>query len=118
MNKIEKQFFETFGIPPLCCKKYLTNCMIYDCENCENFDSTFSTYPKITDRILLELICLITQIELYDYSENDYYTSFNYKDLKQEIISKANRLGSNKAILETTGESFKSKIQELFKENN
>ena len=61
-SKIEKQFFDTFGIPLLCCKKYLTKCMIYDCENCENFDSTFSTYPKITDRILLKLIVILGSI--------------------------------------------------------
>lgn len=59
-NELEKTFFDTFGIPQLCCKKYITNCTKYgECEECVNYDKDFSTYPQITDRILLELICIL-----------------------------------------------------------
>ncbi len=60
-NELEKQFFDTFGI-----KKELNTCEAgrYGCPNpglcidiCSNFKS-MKFYPQITDRILLELICI------------------------------------------------------------
>ena len=75
---IEKQFFDTFGIvPKLDCKRCgarnfaLGQCAEVDCEK---------TYPQITDRILLELIC-INNI----YLETNLY-SLDYEALKEEIL--------------------------------
>lgn len=109
MSEIEEQFFEVFGIPPLCCKKYLTNCVRYDCENCENFDNTFSTYPRITDRILLELICILTAWHL-DEREPYEITSYSVKTLKKEILEDCINLQNSQKV--------QYKIQALFKENN
>ena len=61
-NQLEKKFFDTFGMPQLCCKKYIANCMRYgECEECVNYDKDFSTYPQITDHILLELFVIMTR---------------------------------------------------------
>ena len=67
-NELEKQFFDTFGIEP---KKqcyywdcpYSTGNIVNDtpmnerdCNSCKNPNKEI--YPQITDRILLELICI------------------------------------------------------------
>ena len=55
-NKLEKQFFDTFGIDKR-----------IEFETCHAIDSsyTYSTaikrYPQITDSILLELICILNE---------------------------------------------------------
>lgn len=62
-NELEKQFFDTFGIEPRkvkicrntnhCPKKYkLCN------DDCKHWQVIRTDYPEITDRILLELICI------------------------------------------------------------
>ena len=118
-SELEKQFFDTFGIPKLCCKKYITNCMRYgECEECVNYDKDFSTYPQITDRILLELICILNQVDLYFYREEDYFIAVNYEDLKKEVIAKCKRLADKNAFSEFTGEHIKAQVQALFEEVN
>ena len=118
-NELEKTFFDTLGIPQLCCKKYITNCTKYgECEECVNYDKDFSTYPQITDRILLELICIINQMDLYFYDELYCFTAFNYKDLKEEVISKRKRLADKNALSEVTGEHIKHQVRTLFEDNN
>ena len=47
-NELEKTFFDTFGIE----KKEL------------EYPDNFTYYPEITDRILLELICIATASEI------------------------------------------------------
>lgn len=55
MTELEKNFFETFGIERTCCNNYeKETCPEKTCTGCDYYD-----YPKITDRILLELICLL-----------------------------------------------------------
>ena len=44
-NKTEKQFFDTFGIE----------------ERELDYPDNFTYYPEITDRILLELICILSE---------------------------------------------------------
>ena len=53
-NELEKQFFDTFGIE----KREL------------EYPDNFTYYPEITDRILLELICIANQHEDYPISTN------------------------------------------------
>lgn len=51
-----KQFFDTFGIKP-----NITSCY-HSCKkdlNCKECDEAKVIYPQITDRILLELICIL-----------------------------------------------------------
>lgn len=57
---LEKQFFDTFDIQyEFCSDIYLNPCK-FQCDDCE-----FRTerYPEITDRILLELICILAKFE-------------------------------------------------------
>ena len=59
-NELKKQFFDTFGIEPrLDCKRCgAKNFALGQCweVNCEK------SYPQITDRILLELICNLSGV--------------------------------------------------------
>ena len=111
-NELEKTFFDTIGIEPkikqqcyhLCCKDL----------NCKECDEATKKYPQITDRILLELICIINQMDLYFYDELYYFTAFNYKDLKEEVISKCKRLADKNALSEVTGEHIKHQVRTLF----
>ena len=60
-NELEKQFFDTFGIEPrskkcTCNVRDFAKCTTYYCASCEK--ALKKEYPQITDRILLELICI------------------------------------------------------------
>ena len=139
-NELEKQFFSTFGIEP----KYEDACTVEDkywnneelankygtfdqymnceCGNQENCTTECScayqreVYPAISDRILLELICIINQIDLYFYEEHNYFMAVNYKDLKEEVIAKCKRLADKNAFSEVTEEHIKQQVQALFEE--
>jgi hypothetical protein len=52
-NELEKQFFDTFNIEPIGCNDNKNCTGALDCTQCSN-----AKYPQITDRILLELICI------------------------------------------------------------
>ena len=64
-NELEKQFFDTFGIEPkhifrgckLGAKYYAEICDETTCNGCDE-EIRKTEYPTITDRILLELICI------------------------------------------------------------
>ena len=114
-NQLQKQFFDTFGVEPKykCTKD--GNCYFQECSKCGWYTRT---YPQITDRILLELICIINQIDLYFYDEYDYFMAVNYKDLKEEVIVKCKRLADKNAFSEITGENIKHQVRTLFEENN
>lgn len=107
MNEIEKKFFETFEI------EQEKNCYYWDCphstgnvvddlsycDTCENPIST--SYPEITDRILLELYVI--------YS---YFPSIilqvgfdDVEDLKKHLLS----------TFISDGKAFKREVQALFK---
>lgn len=63
MSEIEKQFFETFGIEPerlfICKREYHSEVSTQPtCKGC-NEAIEQGEYPQITDRILLELICIL-----------------------------------------------------------
>lgn len=71
MTNIEKQFFEAFGIEAIakCVKPDIkrinpTFCEYYkNCTECDYYDYK---YPSITNRVLLELICILNK----HYCEN------------------------------------------------
>lgn len=91
-TEIEKQFFDTFGIEPkLDCKRCgamafaLGQCLEVNCEK---------TYPQITDRILLELIRIISSIHIGTQDREtlkEYIlvqcinTQMHDKDIKQQV---------------------------------
>lgn len=104
VSELEKRFFNTFGIekiiPCYKCNMQNTN---WDCKRiCLYDDEKRKEYPQITDRILLELICIIS-CELSD--------KLNIKTLKKRIIQ-----DSIYCYNDNSNEKFKQKVQALFKE--
>ena len=110
ITDIEKQFFETFGIKP---RSYLLCTSCWDCidaqpcEQCHYGKLIEDEYPKITDRILLELICILT---CYYLDEREPYeiTSINIEQLKQRVLSDIIRIAGCEAT--------KCQVQKIFKE--
>ena len=81
MNETERQFFETFEIKP---KSYLLCTSGWDCidaqpcEQCHYGKLIEDEYPQITDRILLELICIANHESVYiDFEGTDVETLKN-----------------------------------------
>ena len=99
---LEKQFFDTFGIEPI------TGIGLVKFKE--------PSYPTITDRILLELICIINQSDAYLHGEEYCFEAVNYKDLKEEVISKCKRLAHKNAFSEVTGGNIKRQVRTLFEE--
>ena len=132
-NELEKHFFSTFGIEP----RYEDACTVEDkywnneelaneygtfdqymnckCGNQENCTTECScayqreVYPQITDRILLELICILTK--RFDYADQNWLTKCNdTKELKVSVL----RL----LLLCPTSiiEEYKQQVRTLFEE--
>ena len=57
-NKLEKQFFDTFGIEPIKKQESELVAIGENIRGLKRAEKPFYEYPQITDRILLELICL------------------------------------------------------------
>lgn len=113
-NELEKQFFDTFGIEP---KKqcyywdcpYSTGDVVKDtpmnerdCNSCKNPNKEI--YPQITDRILLELICIATRF----YGELVLEQCLDVKDLKEQVL--------NIFIRTSYKDNFKHQVRTLFEE--
>lgn len=107
---LEKQFFGTFGVEP---KKqcyywdcpYSTGNIVNDtamnerdCNSCKNPNKEI--YPQITDRILLELICIIGSIYIYTQ---------NRETLKEHILVQCMNTQMH-------DRDIKHQVQALFKE--
>ena len=108
-NKLEKKFFDTFGIEEreytqcrsLGCRKPYT-----DCVNCQYHEVYKIDYPQITDRILLELICLQPLSIEFKYPRN-------IKELKNTLL----RYYIEELSLfaePSEAEIFKQQVQTLF----
>ena len=101
---IEEEFFKTFGIEP----KMLCNCEFknlhdyrieYGSDECDKMDSeeekpcetcikgikAFPLYPEITDRKLLELICILDSFTVQSYLKKQ---PFDINVLKADILSR------------------------------
>ena len=79
-NELEKQFFDTFGIEPkLDCKK--CGAMNFALGQCAEVDCK-KTYPQITDRIYLELHCLLNSLDAPPYG-------LTVKEFKKDILISA-----------------------------
>ena len=72
-NELEKQFFNTLNIEPIGCNDNKNCTGTLDCTQCPN-----AIYPQITDRILLELICILNP---YCYSSGE-----NIQHLKESVL--------------------------------
>ena len=85
-NEIEKQFFDTFGIEArLDCKR--CEAMNFALGQCAEVDCKYG-YPQITDRILLELICIDNQENIYKCRP----FADNVEELKTYILEEFIRL--------------------------
>ena len=130
MSEIEKQFFETFEInkSTLCkyaiygyegeqeiwykCNKRDEECWTYPYKSgCKDRETD---YPQITDRILLELICILNDFEGIDVKA----TTVN--ELKEELLKQAIEPFEYPIAFEEYHEIDKlyHQLQALFKENN
>ena len=116
-NELAKQFFNTFRIEP---KK---GCTAYNkfteeeadvicndkCAECSYLDDV---YPQITDRILLNLICIANQYEYYP-------TSTNIKNIQARtlrILLKAKKYLKDTYSHQGCHNSLVRKVRTLFEE--
>ena len=124
-NELEKQFFDTFGIEP---KKqcyywdcpYSTGNIVNDiamnerdCNSCKNPDKEI--YPQITDRMLLELICIKNKelISIVQVRGN------NLEELKSYILQTWAHwytYYSSLPVHKERADNFKRRVRELFEE--
>lgn len=95
-DELTKTFFDKFGIEPMpyCCY-HDCNCPINDVgkfnSKCpkqavtKECDARIIQKPQITDRILLELICILA--DLYDSNFRSYpLSSKDIKELKEDVL--------------------------------
>ena len=100
-NELEKIFFDTFGIEAKCKCTKDGNCYFQECSKCDWY---IHTYPQITDRILLELICILTRF----YGELVLEQCLDVKDLKEQVL--------NIFIRTIYKDIFKHQVRTLFEE--
>ena len=118
-NKIEKTFFDTFGIEPKCVKRTLKLAMPEYNENdlpkdlmqfMSSQTQVYHIYPEITDRILLELIFLQPLSIEFKYPRN-------IEELKNTLLGYY--IEELSLFAEPSeAEIFKQQVQALFKEDN
>lgn len=115
-TEIEKTFFDTFGIEPYDryynCKDNLEGeCKLEQtCDICEKSEDVYC-YPDITDRILLELICIHNT-----YLDANLY-SLDYDSLKKEILKDLiNEQESREFKKDYISDDMEHQVQALFKE--
>ena len=103
-NKIEKQFFQCFGIEP-------NTEYDYCWKSEENKDKL---YPQITDSILLELICILSEWKQYCIS---YYVidAVNINTLKEDILRDCICM-SHWYEFNKCGKDVKHQVRTLFEE--
>ena len=98
-SELQKQFFDTFGIEPK---------PIYSGSKLYNPFVTGYDYPTITDRILLELICIWN---LYSIST---FIPTNYQNAKEYILEQFAHMDTYKFIVDPP--IVKHQVRKLFEE--
>ena len=112
-NELEKQFFDTFGIEP----KYEDGtcdmddeCRYTECSTCQRINKF--NYPQITDRILLELICINNR---HYITLEDLICPKNIETIKESVLKKL--IERNNVMVEEGYSGFCVKaVQALFEE--
>lgn len=109
-TELEQEFFNVFGIEPEEDRFCLWECKIPELENvpCQRkckYQRHDIYYPEITDRKLLEMICILSA---YNYIFEDLKAD-DIEQLKEEII----KLFFDYPLI---AEEEKANIQQLFKE--
>ena len=107
---IEEEFFKTFGIEPIAYSRCTSDyCISADkpyptiCKKCHYYTVYKIGYPPITNRILLELICILNSTNGINCTA---YESKNIKDLKNEILNECIEIADDKEL--------KTKVHKLF----
>ena len=117
-NELEKKFFDTFGIEAKqkCAKPLLKTtsgfCNAY--KNCVGCDYNDLKYPQITDRILLNLICIANQYEYYSISTNIK----NIQAQTLRILLKAKKYLKDTYSHQGCHNSLVRKVRKIFKGDN
>ena len=107
--EVEKHFFNIFGIDPIGCNDNQNCTGTLDCIECSNVK-----YPEITDRILLELICILS--EWRQYCDSDYVIkAINIDNLKEDILKDCLHM-SNWYEFKKCGKDIKHQVRTLFEE--
>lgn len=112
-NKLEKQFFDTFGIEQreyaqccsLGCKKSYT-----DCINCQYREVYKIDYPQITNSILLKLICYLSRYNFDLVPKHACFKTTN--QLKNHVLECALKFKSANSV----PMFYSQDLQKLFKE--
>lgn len=104
-TELEKQFFDTFGIEPKTNREYGYKMAIYN----EAGTEEIKFYPQITDRILLELICILGNTDYFLITDEGL--PIDVDGLKKSVLHSLTllaRFDKNKEL--------KQQVQVLFKE--
>ena len=106
-TELEQEFFNVFGIEPIPLELYGYWLVKGTIEN-------GMVYPEITDRKLLEMICILNETTC------EVLSAENIEDLKNEILETCIKV-YNTPILTSDGDEYDNyaiydKIQQLFKE--
>jgi len=105
MTEIEEEFYKTFDIKPVTLKDFNYNTLNYGFKTiCINE----VRYPKITDRILLELICILNDFD------DGHYESITLDKLKQEVLE--DLIYYHNAIGNIANQELRDKVLSLFEE--
>ena len=129
-NELEKKFFDTFGIEPsnMCkyakygyegtegtwyfCAKNQKECWTYPSDTgCKD---KMTSYPQITDRILLNLICIANEYL-------DYPTSTNIKNIQARtlrMLLKVKKYFKDTYSSQDWHNELVRKVRKLFKGDN
>ena len=79
-NELEKQFFDTFGIEKISSWKTVDAGKMFGYESVKD-------YPQITDRILLELICIVSERRILPSCDVNGLKEYILKELCTMIMS-------------------------------
>ena len=104
MTEIEEEFYKTFDIKPAVLEDFNYNTLDY------SFKTTCIDevrYPKITDRILLELICILNDFD------DGHYEAISLEELKQEVLE--DLIYYHNAIGNKANQELRDKVLSLFK---
>ena len=118
-TELEQEFFEAFGIEQKTngCEEYFYMPDAESCKECEDKPCLkHLEYPQITDRKLLEMICIINEfISMFNWKQIKYISTFEFETLKENILKDLIWILNNKCN-DITAKQLKHQIQQLFKE--
>lgn len=118
-TNIERQFFNTFGIEPYdryynCIDNLEGECKLeHTCCICDKAEDVYC-YPEITDGILLELICILSEWRTYLHSSYTIKAN-NTLNLKQDVLKDFLELFKWYEFKKCEN-GIKQQVQALFKE--